>query len=44
MRFRQHALEQRGFTGTQKPSQDGGRNQSHGNTPKRTVKQKSKQA
>ena len=41
--FRQHALKQGGFTGTQKPSQDGCRNQSHGNTPKREVKQKSKQ-
>jgi hypothetical protein len=43
MRLRQHTLKQGGFTGTQKPSQDGCRNQSHGNTPKREVKQKSKQ-
>ena len=35
MRLRQHTLKQGGFTGTQKPSQDGCRNQSHGNTPKR---------
>jgi hypothetical protein len=43
MSFRQHALKQGGFTGTQKPSQDGCGNQSHKKSPKERSSKKSNQ-